>query len=62
MTSLETLADDIERMRDAGHAAIPVPLDLAEYMLNRLKAERALQGRPVPPIRARQTERPTHDR
>lgn len=62
MTSLETLADDIERMRDAGSAAIPFPLDLAELALNALLAWRANQGQPIPKIRARLTERPTHER
>lgn len=60
MTTLDTLDDAIQLMRDAGHETIPLPLDLAEYLLTAAFFLRAQQGQPVPPIRARENERTTH--
>lgn len=61
MTTLDTLDDAIQLMRDAGHETIPLPLDLAEYLLTAAFFLRAQQGQPVPPIRARRTERTADD-
>jgi hypothetical protein len=61
MTSLETLSDDIELMRGAGAPSIPMPLDLADYLLTCAFFIRAQQGHPTPPIRARSNERTAHD-
>lgn len=73
MTTLDTLDDAIQLMRDAGHETIPLPLDLAEYLLTAAFFFRAQQGQPVPKItgrkpgkivtfRARETERTSNVR
>jgi hypothetical protein len=53
MTTLKNLDDAIQLMRDAGHSHIPIPLELAEYLLTAAFFIRAQQGQPLPPIRAR---------
>jgi hypothetical protein len=53
MTTLENLDDAIQLMRDAGHQTIPLPLDLADYLLACAFFMRAHQGQPVPKITGR---------